>query len=482
MKTRLKNLFLLPALIAGLGLIPAGRVTAQTFTTLHSFTGTYIYGIKSDGSQPVAGLILSGNTPYGAAGYGGSSGYVGGGSYGDGTVFAVHTDGTGFTNLYSFTATSGSLYTNSDGANPFAGLILSGNTLYGTAYRGGSSGNGTVFAVHTDGTGFTILHSFTAVSGSGANSDGANPYAGLILSGNTLYGTAYGGGSANKGTVFAVHTDGTGFTILHSFAFYPSGGANPYAGLILSGNTLYGTTYLGGSGVNGTNGTVFAVNTDGTGFTTLHSFTGGSGGANPFAGLILSGNTLYGTAKIGGSSGYGTVFAVNTDDTGFTNLHSFSGGSDGVNPYAGLILSGNILYGTAGYGGSSGAGTVFAVHTNGTGFTNLYSFSGGSDGANPYGGLILSGNTLYGTAYQGGSSVYYGTVFSLSLPLPSLNIALTGNQSVLFWSASATNYILQSTTNLSSPNWVTASDAVPVIAFTVTNTSPARFFRLQQQP
>src|ERR1035437_672351 len=425
MKTRLKNLFLLPALIAGLGLIPAGRVTAQTFTTLHSFTGTYIYGIKSDGSQPVAGLILSGNTPYGAAGYGGSSGYVGGGSYGDGTVFAVHTDGTGFTNLYSFTATSGSLYTNSDGANPFAGLILSCNTLYGTAYRGGSP---------------------------------------------------------NKGTVFAVHTDGTGFTILHSFAFYPSGGANPYAGLILSGNTLYGTTYLGGSGVNGTNGTVFAVNTDGTGFTTLHSFTGGSGGANPFAGLILSGNTLYGTAKIGGSSGYGTVFAVNTDDTGFTNLHSFSGGSDGVNPYAGLILSGNILYGTAGYGGSSGAGTVFAVQTNGTGFTNLYSFSGGSDGANPYGGLILSGNTLYGTAYQGGSSVYYGTVFSLSLPLPSLNIALTGNQSVLFWSASATNYILQSTTNLSSPNWVTASDAVPVIAFTVTNTSPARFFRLQQQP
>jgi len=72
-----------------------------------------------------------------------------------------------------------------------------------------------------------------------------------------------------------------------------------------------------------------------------------------------------------------------------------------------------------------------------------------------------------------------GTVFSLSLPPPSLNIVLTGNQAVLFWSASATNYILQSTTNLASPNWVTASDAVPVIAFTVTNTSPARFFRLQ---
>ena len=99
-------------------------------------------------------------------------------------------------------------------------MILSGNTLYGTASAGGSSGNGTVFAVNTDGTGFTNLHSFTATSGSqayGTNSDGANPYGGLILSGNTLYGTARYGGSSGNGTVFAVNTDGTGFTNLHSF-------------------------------------------------------------------------------------------------------------------------------------------------------------------------------------------------------------------------------------------------------------------------
>src|ERR1039457_7442621 len=145
MKTYIKNLFtrlggascaawVLPALIAGLGLIPAGRVTAQTFTTLHSFN-------YNDGNYPVAGLILSGNTLYGTAEVGGSSG--------DGTVFAVNTGGTGFTNLYSFTATSGALSTNSDGTAPCAGLILSGNTLYGTAEGGGSSGNGTVFVVNT---------------------------------------------------------------------------------------------------------------------------------------------------------------------------------------------------------------------------------------------------------------------------------------------------------------------------------------------
>src|ERR1035437_3649577 len=158
MKTCIKNLFLLPALIAGLGLTPAGRVTAQTFTTLHSFTG-------DSGANPWAGLLLSGNTLYGTA--------EAGGSLGRGTVFAINTNGTGFTILHSFNGT--------DGANPHGGLILSGNTLYGTAAGGGNLDYGTVFAVHTDGTGFTNLHVFTAPSGSDStNSDGANPWGGLV--------------------------------------------------------------------------------------------------------------------------------------------------------------------------------------------------------------------------------------------------------------------------------------------------------------
>src|SRR5437867_3586224 len=104
-------------------------------------------------------------------------------------------------------------------------------------------------------------------------------------------------------------------------------------------------------------------------FTTLHNFTQGDDGGIPSASLILSGNTLYGTAASGGSAGNGTVFAVNTDGTGFTTLYSFSArstnssvgytNSDGAGPQAGLILSGNTLYGTAPFGGSSGFGTVF---------------------------------------------------------------------------------------------------------------------------
>jgi len=305
-------------------------------------------------------------------------------------VFKINTNGTGLSILHSFTSAYGSPnVTNSDGAFPYGygGLIISGNAVYGTAFDGGPSGHGAVFRVNTDGTGFTNLHSFTAGSGGYpivTNSDGAYPLAGLTLSGSALFGAAESGGSSGNGTVFAVNTDGSGFTNLHSFtagsSSYPhttnSDGAQPLAALVLAGSTLYGTANSGGDWGNGT---VFAVNTNGSGFTILHSFTAGSGtyptvtnsdGANPFGGLILSGNTLYGTADTGGSSGNGTVFAVNCDGTGFTNLHNFAAGvgtypmitnSDGAHPGGRLSLSRNILYGTAEFGGSSGNGTVFSI-------------------------------------------------------------------------------------------------------------------------
>jgi uncharacterized repeat protein (TIGR03803 family) len=492
MNTHIKNLFLLPALIAGLGLILTGKVTAQTFTTLHSFT-------YSDGINPYGGLILSGNTLYGTASAGANSGGVNG----NGTLFSVTTNGTNFTTLYSFTSDGSPYYTNSDGANPQASLFVSGNTLYGTASEGGTNGEGTVFAVNTNGTNFTTLYDF-----SGGN-DGGFSYAGLILSGSTLYGTADIGGTNGEGAVFAVNTNSTGYTNLYSFTG-GSAGSNPLAGLILASNRLYGTT-SGGNG--GGFGSVFAINTDGTSFTNLHSFTANSGypsytnkdGSNPEAGLILSGSTLYGTASQSGINGAGAIFAVNTNGTGFTNLYTFtatsnSTNSDGANPRGGLIISGNTLYGTAFNGGLFGSGTVFAVYTNGTGFTNLHSFTANnvfpytnSDGSHPEAELILSGNTLYGTAYEGGNQGGingYGTVFSLSLGSasvspPQLTITPSGTNVILTWPTNAAGFTLEFATNLVSPVVWSTNSTAPVVVNTnnvVTNTisGTQKFYRLSQ--
>jgi uncharacterized repeat protein (TIGR03803 family) len=382
-------------------------------------------------------------------------------------------------------------------------VILSGDTLYGTAEQGGSFGNGTVFKLNTDGTGFTKLHSFTAGV---YNSDGIYPSGGLILSGDTLYGTANSGGSFGNGTVFRLTTNGTGFKTLHSFTG-GSGGDGPSSRLILLGSTLYGATsgadvFFGRTG----NGTVFAVNTNGTGFTNLYSFSAvsssssgdntNSDGVFPSGRLIVSGNTLYGAAGAGGTTGKGTVFSVNTDGTGFTTVHNFTAyfrNSDGATP-EGLILSGDTLYGTALYGGSFGRGTVFAVNTDGTGFTTLHNFTAidpnigvNSDGDNPVAGPILSDNSLYGTAYYGGDSGN-GTVFSLwlgSASSPQLTIIRSVANVILTWPTNAAGFALQTSANLDSPNsWIAATYSSVIVGdqYFVTNniSGSAQFYRLKK--
>jgi uncharacterized repeat protein (TIGR03803 family) len=156
-------------------------------------------------------------------------------------VFAVNTDGTGFTTLHSFTDT--------EGAQPRDGLILSGNTLYGTAYySSGSSGNGTVFAVNTNGTGFTILHAFA-----GSPNDGANPDAGLILWSNTLFGATSTNGSSQHGTLFSLSYPSPQLAIMPSGTNVNLTWPSAVAGFSYSGYTLQSTTNLGSSAVWTTN-------------------------------------------------------------------------------------------------------------------------------------------------------------------------------------------------------------------------------------
>ena len=222
----------------------------------------------------------------------------------------MNTDGSDYQVLYSFTDTG------SDGVDPYAGLTLVGSTLFGTTTDGGTDGDGTVFSINTDGSGYQVLYSFTATG-----NDGAEPYAGLTLVGSTLFGTTVGGSANADGTVFSINTDGSGYQILYSFTGTGNDGAGPYAGLTLVGSTLFGTTSKGGGAGDGT---IFSINISGNGFQLLHSFAG-TDGAFPDAALTLVGSTLFGTTDVGGSAGDGTIFSINTSGNGFQMLHSFSG-------------------------------------------------------------------------------------------------------------------------------------------------------------
>lgn len=211
-------------------------------------------------------------------------------------------------------------------------------------------------------------------------------------------------------------------SVLYSFGTGSPDGAYPIAGLVRDkkGN-LYGTTWSGGLGI----GSVFELTATGT-EKVLYSFGQSGDGGYPYAGLVLGkkGN-LYGTTQAGGAYGGGTVFMV-TPAGVETVLYSFTGGADGYQPIGGLVLDklGN-LYGTTQSGGANGGvGTVFKLTPTGT-ETVLYSFTGGADGAYPQGGLIFDkvGN-LYGTTAQGGDpSCSCGTVFK---------VAPTGTETVLY--------------------------------------------------
>ena len=370
----------------------------------------------------------------------------------------------------SFTVRSGLLHTNSDGAQPVAGLVLSGNALFGTTGTAGPAGRGTIYAINTDGSSFTNLHTFNG------STDGAATTAKLILSGNTLYGASQGGGSSGLGMLFAMNTDGSGYTNLHNFPTYSnstnSDGGQPLAGLIVSGTNLFGTGWSGG--VWG-KGTVFRINTDGTGFTNLHSFTAlvsgtNSDGATPFGGLTLSGNALYGETIYGGTKGNGTLFELNTDGSGFTNFHSFTmlinnTNSDGAGPYGSLFLSGNTLYGTATVGGSSTNGTVFVVNTDGSGFRVIYNFTRFCRHyqqrwrRSGFGNFIKQHSVWNGALWRQRRQRHH---FSLFIP-PQLSIGFSDSNAILTWPTNADGFTLQSTTNLGDPSaWSVVSPAAPV--------------------
>jgi uncharacterized repeat protein (TIGR03803 family) len=413
-------------------------------TLLYSFTG------GADGSGPLAGVIGDGaGNLYGTT----ASGGIGGGVVykldptGHETVlysFPVAADdgfnpragviGDGAGNLYGTTSGGGAAnagivykldaaghetvlhtFTGPDGGGPEGGVVRdSAGNLYGTTGGGGTNNGGTVFKL--DPTGHeTVLFNFSG----GLN--GAGPQAGVIGdSAGNLYGTTTTrteclpviGCFPLSGTVFKLDPVGV-MTVLNGFENgVPSGVIRDSAG------NLYATASAGGSTGHG-----LVVRVDPAGNeTVLYNFTGGADGGNPLGGVVRdSAGNLYGTTSRGGMTtnvcgdGCGVVFKLGPTGT-YTVLYSFTGGADGDNPQAGVIgdSAGN-LYGTTSSGGiimcsnrgspifsPLGCGVVFKLDPAGH-ETVLHSFTGGADGANPYGSLIPdSAGNLYGTTANGG--------------------------------------------------------------------------------
>jgi uncharacterized repeat protein (TIGR03803 family) len=257
---------------------------------------------------------------------------------------------------------------------------------------------------------FTVLHAFQN------KADGATPWGGVIVdqAGN-LYGTTYSGGRYNYGTIYKIDPSGK-MTVLHQFSKHD--GCESYTPLLLDGaGNLYGTTVQCGSGHFGT---AFEL-TKSNQLIVMNAFTGLTDGSDPWAGLIRddAGN-LYGSTRYNGPGGYGTVFKLDHQTKAETVLYSFGQPPDGEDPQAPLIrdAQGN-LYGTTTLGGPDGvygSGTVFKLDPSGN-ETILYTFTGGSDGNNPVGGVIrdAAGN-LYGTTLYGGLGVGnggWGIIFKL---------------------------------------------------------------------
>ncbi|MGB7769714.1 MAG: choice-of-anchor tandem repeat GloVer-containing protein [Verrucomicrobiia bacterium] len=427
---------------------------------------------STDGEYPQAGLVQGSDGYFYGTTYGGGTS----GSYG--TVFKIGTNGV-LTSLYTFNFT--------DGDNPEAALVQGNDgNLYGTTTDGGTNnpplGYGTVFKSSTNGPP-TRLYSFGNIEDAyGVPLDGARPSAPLMqASDGNFYGTTPYGGTNEipAGTVFRIGTNGT-FTNLYYFTGGSDGDA-PEAGLVQGPNGyLYGTTY---GGNNDPYGNIFKISTNGV-QNNLYTFTGGADGANPYAGLVLgSDGNFYGTTTSGGTYTNGTVFRIGTNG-GLTNLYSFTGGIDGATPYAGLVQgSDGNFYGTTVSGGTYTNGTVFRISTNGV-LTNLYSFSTGHDGRKPYGGLVQGRDgSFYGTTLQGGTNGY-GTVFRLTVVPgpPQLTITYAGPDSVVVSWPDTAGYTLQTNSNLGTPGWVayggTVTTANGTNNTTITPPPEKLFFRL----
>ncbi len=383
--------------------------------------GSVLYGVRSSGGtarfgtvfkvttggsgfSPVFTFEITGSRPVGQPVYDGTFLYgmtTTGGAYDAGTIYKIRPDGTGFEIIFDFDGAA-------DGSRPGGSLFYDGTFLYGMTSQGGANGEGTMFRINRDGTGYTSFHDFDdPVSGS-------FPAGSLISDGTFLYGITAHGGTLGNGVVFKINLNGTGFVKLLDLD-YTNSGAYPNGSLILDGTFLYALTYQGG---NVGAGVIFKIETDGTDFARLHEFEFDSNGANPLGSLTSDGTFLYGMTSNAAANGYGSIFRIGNDGSGFVKLLDFEGYINGSQPQGSLTSIGSYLYGFTSGGGVLNSGTMFRIHPDGTGYEKMFDFN---DGSTPLGSLVSDGTFFYSVT-NGGGKRGLGTFFKHSIaPFVSIN-------------------------------------------------------------
>jgi uncharacterized repeat protein (TIGR03803 family) len=405
----LRNTIVFAFMSLGLIAVLTEPAQTQTYQVIYNFTG------GDDGAYPKAGVTLGkGGGYYGTA--------YQGGSLNRGTVFKLARKSSGWllSTLYSFKGQT-------DGGGPLAGVVFGPDgSLYGTTELGGfncGEGCGTVFNLKkslsknaSDSWMETVVYSFTG------SADGANPgYGDLTFHKGQIFGTTFFGGNNAQGVVYKLTANDGSWTESVIYAFTGgSDGENPYSNVIFDKTgKLYGTA--NGGGAYG-DGTVFRLTSSGSAWTedTMHAFNSSSDGGDPFGGVVFdSTGSLYGATSAGGPGSGGTAYELmpSGDTWNFDVLYGFDGSAYLPGAYDSLIMDakGN-LYGTTSKDGDHGAGSIFKLTPSDGGWTetDLYDFTGGSDGAAPYGSVLLDANgNLYGTASEGGANGY-GVIWEIT--------------------------------------------------------------------
>ncbi len=369
------------------------------FNILHSFNDTL-------GANPWGNLTLAGNKLYGLA--------TVGGLHSQGCIFSIDTDGSNYKDLLDFTGVNG--------AYPKGSLTISGKVMYGMTSTGGSHNYGRIFSVDTDGIAYANLLDFNGANGNA-------PRGSLTLAGNKLYGMTSAGGTQSSGNLFSIDISGGGYKDLLDFD--TANGRSPFGSLLLSGKKLYGMTYQGGAHDSGC---IFSIDTNGgSSYRDLFDFKSAKG-YYPQGDVTLSGNKLFGMTWIGGANDWGVIFSIDTNGGGYKDLVDFNYNTNGGQPQGSLTLSGSgsVLYGMTFDGGQYTEGLLFSLDTNGNNFKDLYDLNS-AKGNLPYGSFTLSGHELYGMTSAGGAYTE-GVIFGCDTAggLTGINnlIAATGSVNV----------------------------------------------------